>query len=341
MQIVRRSDNENQNIPFSLHSIAVIIVSYQSAQDLDTLIPKLISYSPSMGLEIIVVDNASSDNTNEILDNYENEITAIRNRNNSGFATAVNQGIQASRAPYVLLLNPDADLNITAIKTLKQYLDQHSTVAAVAPKMLFPDGRLQPSRGTFPSLPHTIAHLYRLKRLMPDDEKIMHGPLKILGSVFRQYSPLPEEDEVVDYTTGACVLLRRCSIEEVGGMDECFFLYYEEIDLARRLKNEGYTWVFLSTAAATHIVAGSSGKAPLRPFYERYKSMCYYFKKHHHPFSAFIVRQLLYIMVFLRWGCVLLDKRFRLAPGTPLSAEIEMYRSLVGRRKKPAPRDIR
>ncbi len=339
METIESIGIHTPSMPYSLHSIAVIIVSHQSETDLEESLPRLVAWAPVLGLEIILIDNASTDDTFTLLENFQNDVTVIRNDENQGFATAVNQGIQASRAPFILLLNPDAVIDASSIQRLKEYLDQHSTVAAVAPKMLFPDGRIQPSRGSFPSLLHTLAHLYRLKRLLPDDEKIMHGPLKILGSIFRQYSPLPDEDETVDYTTGACVLLRRSAVDEVGGLDEYFFLYYEEIDLARRLKNEGYSWVFLNTASATHTVASSSSKAPLRPFYERYKSMCYYFRKHHHPLSSFIVRQLLYIMVFFRWGCVLLSKRFRLAPETPLSAEIGMYRSLVGRRTRPAPKE--
>lgn len=329
----------NRPVPLSLQSVSIIIVGYQSSEDLKMLLPCLVEQSPILGTDIVVIDNGSTDDSRQVLEQFKDAITLLINSENVGFAAAVNQGFRESGASYVLLLNPDTRLDTHCIHALKTYLDSHPSVAAVAPRMEFPDGRLQPSRGSFPSVFRTIAHLFRLKRLMPRDEKIIHGPLKILGSAFSQYAPLPETDQTVDYTTGACVLLRRSAVEAIGGLDDNFFLYYEEIDLARRLRDEGFTWVFLNTVSAVHAVAASSSRSPLRPFYERYKSMCYYFHKHHHPLSAFIVRQLLYIMVFFRWGCVLISKRFRLDPEIPLSAEIAMYKRLVGPRARPAPKD--
>jgi GT2 family glycosyltransferase len=321
-------------LPILKKNIAVIIVGHESGSDLEALLPELIDQSPECGLEIIVIDNASTDHTAEVIKRHRKDITSVVNSENVGFATAVNQGFKASKTSYVLLLNPDARLTSSGIKILHNYLETHPIVAAVAPRLEFPDGRLQPSRGSFPTVLQTIAHLFRFKRLMPDDRKIIQGPMRWLGKIFGQYAPLPKFDQTVDYTTGACVLLRRAALEEAGGMDESFFLYYEEIDLARRLRDAGYKWVFLNSAVAVHTVAASSGKAPLRPFYERYKSMCYYFRKHHNPFQAFVVRQLLYIMVFLRWGSVLINRRFRLDPSVPLETEIAMYRRLTKRRTR-------
>lgn len=325
----------NHPEPLPLHSIAIVIVGYQSADNLEKLLPGLIEQSPALGTDIIVVNNGSTDGTRDVLTKFKDAVTVIHNSENVGFAAAVNQGFKASRAPYVLLLNPDAHLHAECLLNLKHYLDEHAFVAAVAPKIQFPDGRLQPSRGSFPSVLRVIAHLFGLKKLMPEDEKVIKGPFKILGSMFKQYAPLPEIDQTVDYTTGACVLLRRSAVEEAGAFDERFFLYYEEIDLAKRLKNEGYSWVFLNTVVATHEVGASSTQSPLRPFYERYKSMCYYFRKHHHPLSAFLVRQLLYISIFIRWGCVSICERCRLDPNIPLSEEVKIYKQLLRPRAYP------
>lgn len=321
----------NSVLPFPLLSISVIIVSHQSADDLKNLLPALAMDMPVLGLEIIVVDNASTDGSHEILKRYRRDIIGIINDTNRGFAAAVNQGLRVAGGEYVLLLNPDARIDAAGIRTLKEYLDKHPSAAAVAPRLEFPDGQLQPSRGSFPSVLRTLAHLFQLKRLMPDDEKVIAGPLGFLGRVFRQYAPLQSE-EVVDYTTGACVLLRRSTIDGVGGMDEYFFLYYEEIDLARRLRNAGFHWVFLGSVAARHTVAASSAKAPLKPFLERYRSMCYYYSKHHSFWEAFLVRQMLYITILVRWSLVLLNNRFRLDPDVPLSDELTVYRRLLRRR---------
>jgi len=321
----------NSVLPLPLLSVSVIIVSHQSAVELEDLLPSLITDGPAMGMEVIVVDNASSDGTADLMKKYSRDVIWIANNENVGFARAVNQGIRASGGSYLLLLNPDARIDSESIRTLKKYMDTHEAAGAVAPRIEYPDGRLQPSRGSFPTVLRTLAHLFQLKRLMPDDERVINSPLGILGRIFRQYAPLHSE-EYVDYTTGACVMLRRSAIEIVGGMDEYFFLYYEEIDLAKRLSEAGYHWVFLNTVTARHSVAASAARAPLIPFLERYRSMCYYYSKHHSFWQAFIVRQMLYITVFVRWGLVVVSPRFRLDPDVPLEEELAVYRRLLRRR---------
>ncbi|MBN1878513.1 glycosyltransferase family 2 protein [bacterium] len=316
-------------LPIMNRVVSVIIVSYESSAELESLLPSLTSEALSYGLEIIVVDNGSGDETKAVLNRFTTDITIIYNAENVGFATAVNQGIRISSAPFILLLNPDADLSLEAIQELKTYLDDKPAVAAVAPRIEFPDGRIQPSRGSFPSILRTIAHLFQLKRLMPDDETIINSPLRCLGRLFKQYAPLPVLDQEVDYTTGACVLLRRTAMDQVGGMDEQFFLYYEEIDLAKRLKNAGYSWVFLTSVVARHQVAASSRRIPLKQFYERYRSMCYYFSKHHSYFATILMRQMLYLTILIRWGLVSISGKFRLDPRSPLRDEINIYRLLL------------
>ncbi|HPQ39165.1 MAG TPA: glycosyltransferase family 2 protein [bacterium] len=321
----------NSALPLPLLSISVIIVSHQSAQELKTLLPNLITDMPVLGLEIIVIDNASTDGSDAVLQKHRRDITWIANTTNLGFAAAVNQGLSQAGGNYVLLLNPDARIDAAGMRTMKQYLDDHAQVGAVAPRLEYPDGRLQPSRGSFPSVLRTLAHLFQLKRMMPDDEAVIKGPLGFLGRMFRQYAP-PQPEEIVDYTTGACVLLRRSVLDTLGGMDTHFFLYYEEIDLARRLRDIGYQWVFLNTVTARHTVAASSAQAPLKPFLERYRSMCYYYSKHHSFWEAFLVRQMLYLVILVRWGLVSISDRFRLDPASPITDELAVYRRLLRRR---------
>jgi len=323
----------NTVLPLPIQSITIIIVGYQSGSDLAELLPILVTDAPALGLEIILVDNDSSDNTKKIADRFKGEIEFIANKENVGFATAVNQALAISRSPYVLLLNPDARIDSDAIYGLKNYLDTHDKVAAVAPRLEFSDGSLQPSRGSFPTALRTIAHLFQLKQIMPADEKIINGPLRFLGRIFQQYS-LPEQEQTVDYTTGACVLIRRSALDDVGELDPYFFLYYEEIDLAKRLAEGGYSWVFLNYIKVVHTVATSSEKAPLKPFLERYRSMCYYYSKHHPFWEAFLVRQALYIMIMIRWGLIKFNSKYRLDPDVPLQEELSVYRRLLFRRVK-------
>lgn len=260
-------------------TISILIVTYNSANEMETCIPELLEINAACSIEIIVVDNASSDDTPAVLNTWKNQITIVLNPENMGFGTAVNQGAAISEAPYILLLNPDAQMTRDVLVSMHEFLEMNSDTAAVGPRLVYPDGHLQPSRGSFPNLFIVAAHILKLKRLMPRDDRIVTSRWNILGRFFKQYAPLSDVQDV-DYTTGACVLIRKDVFNRIGGFDEDFFLYYEEIDLALRLKESGFRWVFLDTVSVVHTVAVSSGQLQARSFYERYRSMMIYFCKH-------------------------------------------------------------
>jgi GT2 family glycosyltransferase len=279
--------------------IAIIVVSFNAERDFQELLPQLVRIGTEYPIEIIIVDNNSCDNTIGILKPFSNDIILIKNSTNKGFAAAVNQALNRMTSDYFLLLNPDARITLETVQALHEFLCDNPSAAAVAPRITFPDGSLQPSRGTFPNLLIVMAHLFRLKKLMPVDERVISGPFRCLGGLFKQYAVL-EPIQKVDYTTGACVLFRSKPVQEIGGFDERFFLYYEEIDLAMRLKSAGYDWVFLNDLEITHEVAGASGKSPIRPFFERYRSMILFFGKHHSRICTKAVYNLVAVAVWLR-----------------------------------------
>jgi N-acetylglucosaminyl-diphospho-decaprenol L-rhamnosyltransferase len=308
--------------------VSIIIVAYRSINELRELLPLLFELSRCIAVEIAIVDNRSDDGTEELLREQASRIIYIKNDENRGFAAAVNQAVLQTSAPQILLLNPDARLDPVSLGKLSSFLTRHPDAGAAAPRIIYPDGRLQPSRGSFPTLLTALAHLTGIKHLMPDDESIMKGPFGFLGRFFKQYSH-PLEVQEVDYTTGACVLLKRQALDEVRGLDERFFLYYEEIDLAVRLNNAGYKWFFLEEAEARHSVAAASGKDPLRPFFERYRSMLLYFCKNTSAFQTAIVRRMLAAMILFRWACGRLSPRFRIDPNAPWSEETSVFKRLL------------
>ena len=310
------------------YSIDIILVAYQSKGDLKNLLPELLSMRERLHIKICVVDNASSDGTAEMLAESYQWVKTILHDENKGFAAGVNAAEKQGNSRYVLLLNPDTHVNYPALESLKNYLDQHDDVAAAAPKILYPDGRLQPSRGSFPNFFRTGAHLLNLKRVMPDDEKIIQWCGRWLGSIFRQYSEVKEEQEV-DYTTGACVLIRRSAFSELGGLDERFFLYYEEIDFGLRLKRAGYRWVFLNGAVVTHKVAASSDTVPIPSFEARYTSMIKYFQKHRPIWEQMGIRWLLRLNVGIRWLLGSVSVRFRTSNEVSWQDEKDMYKRLL------------
>ncbi len=300
-------------------AISILIVTYNSADDMRNCIPELLKLRNTGSVEIIVVDNASSDETLTVLNQWQDRITTVANMENRGFGPAVNQGAALSSAPYILLLNPDTQMTRMALETMHEFLEENPGVAAIGPRLEYPDGRLQPSRGSFPTLIIITAHILNLKRMMPSDDRIVNSRWNILGRYFRQYAPLTDIQDV-DYTTGACVLLRKDVFTRIGGFDEDFFLYYEEIDLAARVKQAGFRWVFLDKVIVIHTVAVSSSQFPVRSFYERYRSMMIYFRKHGGWFQVRIV--LLLIQMMALWKFTMLGCRRRGSKKDPGMAEM-------------------
>ncbi|MBN1552270.1 glycosyltransferase family 2 protein [bacterium] len=308
--------------------ISIIIVTYNNILDINRLLQELLEIAGHFPIEIIVIDNNSHDGTREILEHYQNSIRLIINEENVGFAPAVNIGIDMAQTPYLMLLNPDISIDFLSIQSMYHYCMQHKHVAAVAPRILNVDGTLQPSRGSFPNIFRTFVHLARIKKIMPSDEACIRLMAWPLGKLFKQYSR-PEMEQTVDYTTGACVLLNNQAVQEVGGMDERFFLYYEEIDLALRFKRKGYRWVFLNSISVYHKVAASSSQAPLLPYFERYKSMLLFYQKHHSKLAVFCVKLMLAVAVSCHYSFAKMHARFRIDPNISWLEEKNTYRHLL------------
>ncbi len=256
--------------------VVVIIVSYNSRSFLEKLFPVLLN--GECRFQVIIVDNASTDNTVEWLKNHYSQVAVIENKRNKGFAAAVNQAAALADSEYLLLLNPDSLIRPDQLDGLIRILSENRHAVAVGPRIVYPDGELQPSRGRFPGFISAFAHIFNLKRFMPSDEKVMHGRVSFLGKLFFQYRK-PDFLEKVDYTTGACVLIRSSAFNSAGGLDERFFLYYEEIDLALRMKRNGGAWLYTDRIEIGHAVGESSKGVPLLSFEARYKSMYSYYGK--------------------------------------------------------------
>ena len=310
-------------------AIGVVIVAYQAADDLSELIPNLLELKSSISLEIVVVDNDSTDGTAAVLTPCRSAIRYIRNPRNVGFAAAVNTAVEYLNTDYILLLNPDCRIREDVLKGLAEFMKTHPEAGAVAPRIVYPDGRLQPSRGSFPNLIIAAANIFRLKKIMPADENVIRSPLRIFGRIFRQYAPLKPVEQV-DYTIGACVLIRRKAFLAVGGMDDRFFLYYEEIDLALRMREHGHVWYFLSDFDVVHESGGASNHAPLNPFFQRYRSMILYFGKHKPGWQTGLVTAMIRLMAAFRlfWGS--LFKQHRIDPSSPWDDEKRMLKILAG-----------
>jgi len=257
--------------------LSIIIVSWNVAKDLSNCLKSIGEYPPSGEFEIIVVDNASTDGTVEAVEKNFPEVVIVNNRKNMGFAAANNQGIKLARGQHILLLNPDTIIHPNSIDQLISFMEDNSDVGACGPKLLNEDGTVQRSVRRFPSF---RAAFYR------------HTIFKLLGIFKKQYRKWLMKDFSYDCQAevcqlmGAALLTRKSVLEEVGGMDERFFMYYEEVDLCYRIKKAGWRIVFTPESEVTHLGGRSAEQVPAGKRIMMLMSMLAFFKKHKGRFAT-------------------------------------------------------
>lgn len=267
--------------------LSIIIVNWNVRELLRRCLASISNtQSPIPTSEIIVVDNASSDGSAEMVRNEFPHVRLIANTTNRGFTGGNNDGLAQARGRYVLLLNPDTEVVGDALATMVAYADAHPQVGALGPQLLNPDGSVQSSRRRFPTLATALFESTWLQPLAPR------------GVLERYYAlDLPDDQPAeVDWVTGAALLVRREAMEQVGMLDEGFFMYSEELDWCRRIKAAGWQIVYLPAAQIIHHVGKSSEQVvPQRHIYFQ-TSKVRYLRKHHGALAAELLRVCLLAM---------------------------------------------
>jgi GT2 family glycosyltransferase len=235
--------------------VSAILVNYNAAGDLALALRSIEADCSNIPWEALVVDNASTDEGVTVVENFS-KATLIRNAVNVGFGRAVNQAVVLSKAPLLLFLNPDCQLSPGAMTTLRSVLDAEPSCAVVGPRILDPDGSVQGSaRGDPDMLTGLFGRTGALRVLMPGLSVARRNV--VVEQAVRSGSP----SLVVDWLSGACMLVRRDAFLAAGGFDERFFLYWEDADLCRRLRGRGYHVRYVPAATAVHQVGRSSQTA--------------------------------------------------------------------------------
>jgi GT2 family glycosyltransferase len=265
--------------------VSVIIVNWNTGNLLSRCLQCIDADPADLPLEVIVVDNASSDDSLSLLREQFPTVRVIANSDNVGFAKAVNQGIRAAQGEYFLLLNSDAFIYPGALNALWQAMEARPETGAAGCHLVYEDGRLQRSCFAFPTLWTESWRCLGLDRFFPKSH--------IFGAYQMTYWDLDDSREV-DCIMGACLLIRRETLDEIGLLDERFFMFSEEVDLCYRMKQAGWKVFFVHDATATHIWGGSSRMISRKSFLELYKSRVMFFRKHYGPMNAFILKTLLF-----------------------------------------------
>jgi hypothetical protein len=223
--------------------------------------------------ECVVVDNDSGDGTADAVERAVPHVRVVRTGANLGYAKAVNRGLAETTGRYVLVSNPDCVWGPGAVEALRAWLDQHPRCGIAAPRIHNPDGSLEYSARAYPDHFAFLFNRYSLlSRLFP------RNPWT------RRYLLLDwdhESPRSVDWVSGAAMLVRRDAVARVGGMDETFFMFNEDVDWCRRMNLAGWSVDYVPTAELVHHVGASLGGVADRVILERHRGMIHYFRKHH------------------------------------------------------------
>jgi GT2 family glycosyltransferase len=271
-----KSVTSNTTLPSSestllIPDVSVIIVNWNLKELLRRCIDSVHRHAGDLSVEIIVVDNGSSDGSPEMLAAEFPGVTMIGNPENAGFAKASNQGMAAVGGRYLFLLNNDATLFDGALPLMVGYMDSHPDTGICGPRVVNGDGTLQVySRGFYPSIPRILGQFFLPGRLR-------HPGGKALG--LYEFEDKMEVREF-DWLSGCAMLARRRAVEAVGYMDAAVFMYCEDIDWCYRMKRAGWKVIYLPQAQVEHLggqsmkmqqgAAVGSHAAGLVAFYSRY-----------------------------------------------------------------------
>lgn len=271
--------------------LTVIVVSWNVRQQLERCLES-IAKSRQINVKAVVIDNASSDGSADSVRQKFPEVELIANSNNRGFAAAVNQGIERSRGD-VILINPDLVLEPNTLSVLEQALESHPKAGIAGPRIVYPDGRLQPSVRRFPTTRDLLLTLSKLPNFFPG-----------LTATYTGLNVDYHQAQIVDQVMGSCFLIRREALETIGKFDEGFYLWFEEVDFCRRAANLDWKSIYVPSALVKHTKGASfSQQSALWKHRVLVASMKHYASKHLGAVSALMVTiagKIAYISVALQ-----------------------------------------
>lgn len=230
--------------------VDVCVVTWNTAELTAEALRRLLDTDQGCTLRLMVRDNASSDATVALLEQRVPEADVDAGTENLGFAGGVNTLLTRATAPWVLLLNSDAWPEPGAIKTLVEAAEQHPRAAAVAPRLERPDGTLEHSTYPFPSLRIAATMAFLRERL----------PRARAGELMLEGAWMHDESRAVDWAVGAALLIRRHALEAIGGLDESFFMYVEDVEWCWRAARKGWHIWFEPSAVVRHVGNASGEK---------------------------------------------------------------------------------
>jgi len=259
--------------------LSIVTVSWNTRDLLDrclTTVKQELDSLSDVESEVFLIDNDSHDGSADMVAKNHPWVRLVRNQSNLGFAKANNQALRETTSDYVLLLNPDTEVLPGAIKTLIEFFETNPNCGVVAPQLLNTDGSVQRSCRAFPTFIGMLYELLGLSRMFPAGSE--------QGKKFREYKMLDwnhDDKREVDQPEGACLMIRRKVLDEVGLLDEGYFMLFEEVDWCYRVKQHGWQIWFEPASQVIHHYGQSIKQVKARMILSSHRGLYRFWRKHY------------------------------------------------------------
>jgi GT2 family glycosyltransferase len=296
-----------------MFDVSVIVVNWNTRQLLRDCIESILAHPDGYAVEIVVVDNHSTDGSVEMVREQYPAVHLIANAENTGFARANNQGVRAASGRYVLLLNSDAMLTAGALRSLMTLAESNARIGMVGARLVNADGSFQASFTRIPTLRQELLILSGIGRLLYGRYYPSHGPEEGAG-------PQP-----AGYVEGACMLAPRSAYLEVGGLDEGYFMYAEDVDLCYALQRAGWQVWYQPAAQVIHLGSASSKNRRPQREADLYRSRVRFFRKNYGNTSAGLLKAIIFFFTIIKMTA---HRLLRLVSGGRLGRPVVGMRQL-------------
>lgn len=287
--------------------LSIIIVSYNTRDLTIDCLNSVFDSDTEYTYEVFVVDNDSRDDSVPAIKELFPQVRLIENHANTGFAKANNQAMEIAHGRYILLLNSDTIVQPGTLQTMLAYMEEHPAVGVSGCKVILPDGSLDKAcRRGFPTPSASFYYAFGLSRLFPDNPRFNQYHLSYLD---------PNDTYPVDCLVGAFMLLRQETIAQVGGLDETFFMYGEDIDWCYRIKQAGWEIHYHPATYIVHYKGASSRRKPMRIIYEFHRAMWVFHRKHFKRRYSWFTNMAVLSGIGLKFSLSVISNKLK--PGTP------------------------
>lgn len=300
--------------------ISVIIVNWNAKQLLIECIDSVIKDFGDLEVEVIVVDNDSTDDSVQSVRDTFKSVIVIENSENLGFSKANNIGIKQSSGKYICLINSDIIVKKGCLKNMFEYMERNISIGMLGPKLLNTDESIQTSCKKFPTIWNNITRTFFLHKLFPKSSFFSSEEMNYF---------LHDRIKQVEALAGAFLMVRRKAISKIGLLDEAYFFYSEDIDWCKRFWEKGWKVVFFPKAVCIHHDGGSSKKTPVAFHLRLIQSKFIYMKKHHNTIIVNVFRFVILNQYIIRVLLSILSSLFNIEANTPNTNRLKYLKTIT------------